>query len=342
MSGLQSLLWRVLGEAGLLLSDRRRERLGGEAMLIGRRLLPGALACERGAGLPEVKSAGSLGLADPALPRILGLGYQQAAGLATIAGAPARARPEVARLGGLLNLGVALFDHVCDKFPQRAELLLATVTPEHLDEQLRAGGRTAPSSGDAGVDLLMALITNFFTGAHALGGSARDRRAFAHSIRSMYGGQQFVTLAKRESDPPTPRVWWELRRKSVVPMETMALLALLAHPGAGAQRRSTVRLAAALAGEAIWIVDDLADVGEDWSSGCWSRPLWLLARTPGETAANAEDAIRRLLATGIAATEAHRLAGRLRGLRDLPGAPERAFLRPIQTVVHSWMQSVPD
>jgi hypothetical protein len=342
MSGLQSLLWRALGEADLLLSHGRRERLGREAMLTGRRLLPGALASELGASRHEAKPAGSLGLADPALPRILGLGCQQAAGLATIAGTPARARPEVARLGGLLNLGVALFDHVCDKSPQRAELLLAMVTPERLDEQLRAGGRAAPSSGDASVDLLMALIANFFTGVHGLGGSARDRRAFAHLVRGMYGGQRFVTRAKRERDPPTPRVWWELRHKSVMPMETMALLALLAHPQAGTQRRSTVRLAAALAGEAIWIVDDLADVGEDWSAECWSRPLWLLARTPSETAASAEDAIRRLLATGIAAAEAHRLAGRLRGLRDLPSVSERTFLRPIQMVVHSWIESVPD
>jgi hypothetical protein len=342
MTGLRSLLWRVAGEADLLLSDVRRERLGREAMLVGRRLLPSALAGERGAGRHEITPAGSLGLADPALPRILGLGSQQAAGLATIAGTPARARPEVARLGGLLNLGVALFDHVCDKSPQSAELLLATVTPERLDEQLRAGGRAAPPSGDAGVDLLMALIANFFTGVHGLGGSPRDRRTFAHLIRGMYGGQRFVTAAKRERDRPTPRVWWELRHKSVLPMETMALLALLAHPHAGAQRRSTVRLAAALAGEAIWIVDDLADVGEDWSAGCWSRPLWLLAHAPGQTAANADDAIRRLLATGIADAEAHRLAGRLRGLRDLPGAPERAFLRPVQMVVHSWIESVPD
>jgi hypothetical protein len=117
---------------------------------------------------------------------------------------------------------------------------------------------------------------------------------------------------------------------------------LLAHPHAGTERRSAVRLAAALAGEAIWIVDDLADIREDWSAECWSRPLWLLARAPDETAANAQDAIHRLLATGIAASEAHRLAQRLRGLRCLPGAPERSFLRPIQTVVHSWMESMPD
>jgi hypothetical protein len=341
MSGLQSLLWRTLDEADLLLSDKRRERLGREAMIVGRRLLPRAFAGEPRAGRHE-EPAGSLGLAEPALPRILGLGHQQAAGLATIAGTPARARPEVARLGGLLNLGVALFDHVCDKFPQRAELLLATVTPERLDEQLRAGGRAVPSSGDAGVDLLTALIANFFRGVHELGGSAYDRRTFTHAIRGMYSGQRFITHARRERDPPTPRVWWELRHKSVLPMETIALLALLAHPHADSQQRSTVRLAAALAGEAIWIVDDLADVGEDWNAECWSRPLWLLARAPGETAANAEDAIRRLLATGIAAAEAHRLAQRLRGLRKLPGAPERTFLRPIQMVVHSWIESVRD
>jgi hypothetical protein len=283
-----------------------------------------------------------LGLADPVLPRILGFGSQQAAGLAKIAGTPARARPEVARLGGLLNLGVALFDHVCDKFPERAELLLARVTPEFLDARLLGRGCAAPSSGDAGVDLLVALIANFFTGALGLGGGARDSRTFADLIRSMYSGERFATRARREEDPPTPQVWEELRRKSVLPMETMALLALLPYPNADAARRSTVRVAAALAGEAIWIVDDLADLHEDWDAGCWSRPLWLLARTPGDALADSDDAIHRLLDTGIAAVEARRLAECLRGLRGLPDAPEKAFLRPLQAAVHSWIDLVPD
>ncbi len=245
-------------------------------------------------------------------------------------------------MGGLLNLGVALFDHVCDEYPKRGELLLTRMTYEALEAQLVGRGRSAVASGDAGVDLLLALIADFFTGARGLDGAARDRRAFGRMIRSMYSGEWFVTRARREQDPPTPRLWWELRRKSVLPMETMALLALLAHPNASKQKRSAVRVAAALAGEAIWIADDLADVHEDWLAGCWSRPLWLLAQTPGETPADGKHAISRLLDTGIAAAEARRLAERLSSLRALPGASERVFLRPLQAAVHSWTQLMPD
>lgn len=343
MSGLRSLVRGVLAEEGLLISEEKRDRLQRDAMACGRRSLPRVLASMAGAsgdGLTTL--AGSLGLAGPALPRIFGLGAQQAAGLAVIAGTPARAQRGVARLGGLFNLGVALFDHVCDEYPKRAQLLLAQVTPAALDAQLVGRGHAAPASGDAGVDLLVTLIADFFTGAHSLGGAARDRRIFARSIRSMYGGEQVVTASRRQQDAPTPRIWRALRRKSVLPMETMALLALLAHPNAGTQERSAVRIAAGLAGEAIWIVDDLADVREDWSAGCWSRPLWLLAHAPNGTPADGEDAIRRLLDTGIAAAEARRLADRFSALRALPGSSERTFLRPLQAVVHSWIDSMPD
>lgn len=342
MSGLRSLIWGVLANADLLLSDKKYDRLRRDAMAAGGRWLPRELAITVGASGQEVTPAGSLGLADLALPRIFGLGSQQAAGLATIAGTPAKARPEVARLGGLLNLGVALFDHVCDESPERAELLLARATPEYLDAQLLGRGRAAAPSGDAGADLLVALIANFFTGALRLGGTASDRQAFANLIRGMYSGERFATHARRERDPPTPQAWEELRGKSVLPMETMALLALLPHPRAGAARHGTVRTAAALAGEAIWIIDDLADVHEDWDAGCWSRPLWLLARDADKTPTDGDDAIRLLLETGIAAAEAHRLAQRLLDLRSLPGAPERAFLRPLQAAVRSWMDLVPN
>jgi hypothetical protein len=342
MSGLRSLVWGALADEGLLLAEGKRDRLGGEAMARGRRSLPRAPLSSVAASRDELMTpAGSLGLAEPVLPRIFGLGAQQAEGLAAIAGTPARARREVARLGGLFNLGVALFDHVCDGYPKRAELLLAQVTPAALDAQLVGRGQAAPASGDAGVDLLVTLIADFFAGAHGLGGAARDRRTFARLIRSMYGGEQVVTATRRQQDAPTPRIWQALRRKSVLPMETMALLALLAHLGASTQERSEVRIAAALAGEAIWIVDDLADVREDWSAGCWSRPLWLLAHARGETPADGEDAIQRLLDAGIAAAEARRLADRLSALRALPGASERTFLRPLQAVVHSWIDLMP-
>jgi hypothetical protein len=343
MSGLRSLVWSALANEGLLLSDEKRDRLRRDAMASGRRSLPRALVNTAGASSDKTtRPAGSLGLADPVLPRLFGLGAQQAGGLVRIAGTPTRAQPDVARLGGLFNLGVALFDHMCDEFPKRAELLLAQVTPEALDAQLAGRGCAAPASGDAGVDLLVALIADFFKGVRGLGGAARDRRTFGRLIRGMYSGERFVTRARRERDQPTSVVWRELRRKSVLPMETMALLALIAHPNASVEERSAVRVAAALAGEAIWIVDDLADVREDWHAGCWSRPLWLLAHAPGETPADGEDAIRRLLDTGIAAAEAQRLAERLSGLRALPGASERTFLRPLQAVVHSWIELVPD
>jgi hypothetical protein len=368
VSGLRSLVEEALAEEGLLLAEDRRDRVQREAMELGRRSLPHILlSTSVGSGDEQTTGAGSLGLADAVLPRIFGLGVQQARGLAAIAGTPRVAEREVGRLGGLLNLGVALFDHVCDELPERAELLLAQVTPDALDAGLagtvdtqlagaadaqlagtadarlaESEGSAAPACGDAGVDLLMAVIADFFRGARKLGGTARDRKRVGHLIRSMYGGERLVTETGREESGATQEVWWALRRKSVLPMETMAALALLAHPNADIEQRSRARVAAALAGEAIWIVDDLADMVEDWGAGCWSRALWLLAHAPGEVPADGEEAIRRLLDTGVAAAEARRLTERLSGLRALPGASERTFLRPIQAAVAAWVDLVPD
>jgi hypothetical protein len=83
-------------------------------------------------------------------------------------------------------------------------------------------------------------------------------------------------------------------------------------------------------------------VREDWDAGCWSRPLWLLSRESGNAPDNADDAIQRLLAAGVATAEARRLAERLGRLRGLPGAPERAFFRPVQAAVQSWLELLPD
>src|SRR5262249_27978660 len=102
--------------------------------------------------------------------------------------------------------------------------------------------------------------------------------------------------------------------------------------------------AAALAGDAIWIVDDLVDLYIDWEAGTWSRPLWVRARRdPGaEPPASAVAAIEELLETGVVGAEARRLSGRLAALaRHLGARPDPAFHRIILATVHSWLDGVP-
>jgi hypothetical protein len=343
MSGIASLIERELAAADLLLPEEKLARLQREAMAIGRSALPRALASARASAADTgATPAAALGLAEAVLPRIFGLGWQQAHGLAAIAGVRKREQSDVALLGGMLNLGVALFDHVCDRLPQQAGLLLERVTPEFLDAQLAGRGAATPPSGDPGVDVLLALIADFFAGARRLRGSGADVREFTEMIGAMYDAERFTILNGRHASAPTPEVWEELRRKSALPMQATAMLALLAVEDTDAGRRDSVRLAATLAGESIWIVDDLADVVEDWDADCWSRALWLLANAHGEAPRDGADAVRLLVRTGVAALEAQRLAERLGELRRVPGAPERAFLRPLQGAIASWIELLPD
>lgn len=340
MSGIRSLVTHALGESGVLLADQKHERLRRDALRTGIQLLPRALS-DDGANLLR-QMGWSLGLAEPVLPRVLGFGWQQADGLAALAGTPSSFRAEVAHLGALFNLGIALFDFVSDRFPVRAALLLAQVTPEFLEAHLADGQGSTRSSGDAGIDLLVGLIVEFFARCHTLGGERKDRHSLSRIIFAMYGAERFVSEVKRDHGPPTLRVWRELRRKSALPMTTMAQLALLPQPHADEAMRSAARISASLAGNAIWIVDDLADVREDWDAGSWNRPLWLLARGSGDMPADADGALRRIVDSGVAAAEASRLAVSLARLRKLAEEHGSSFLRSVQATVHSWIDLLPD
>ena len=102
------------------------------------------------------------------------------------------------------------------------------------------------------------------------------------------------------------------------------------------------RCAARLAGEAIWIVDDLADIREDWEAGSWSRPLWMLARSAAETPSDASLALRRVVEMGTVDAEARRLADRLTRLRELCNEYEPSFQRSIRAAVQAWLEELPD
>jgi hypothetical protein len=249
---------------------------------------------------------------------------------------------EVARLGAVFNLGITLFDYLCDHFPDRASALIARVSPESIEAGLK-GQRLAVAPGeDPAVDLLVRLIVRFFEGSIALGGNLQDRQAFARLIHAMYHAERFATVTRRTRSRPRFEVWRELSRKSALPLQAVGMLALLPLAEIGQSGRSKMLTAARLAGEATWIADDLADVREDWEAGSWSRCLWLLARTPGGLPGDADSALLRLVDTGIAAAEARRLAERLVRLRDLDRASGRVLISSVQVSVQAWMRCLPD
>ena len=339
MTSLRSLVTEALTRERLLLTDQKHETIRREAYAAGVELLPRALSSDSRSTLRELGR--SLGLAEPVLPRLLGFGWQQADGLAALAGTPKFARANVAHAGALFNLGIALFDHVADRFPAKAVRLLNLVTPDFLNEQLAGGAGRLPSNADDPIELLVTLIVEFFKRAGALGGDAPQRRALNRTILAMYAAERFVSATRRADGAASLDVWRQLRRKSAVPLILMAHLALLPEPRGTEERRAAARRAAALAGEAIWIVDDLADIREDWDAEGWSRPLWLLARCGKRVPRNADAALRQVVDFQIAAAEVHRLVMSLARLRDLSEDIGPEFVRSIQACVHSWIELLP-
>ena len=336
MSELRTLLWRALLDAGMLIDDTRFDRVRLEAAAASRQHLRRAVhgIC----GLEPAIIAGSLGLSPGAIMRVFGHGWQQAAGFAALAEVRSNRVGAVSRLGALLSLGIVLFDHVLDTFTERRAVLIERLTPELF----RAPPTAAPArSGDTGIDFLVALAVEVMAGAQRLGGRPADAERFAQVLDEMYRGEQASLEALRAGGPPAPEVWEALRGKSALPATAVGVLAMLGNPAASDTVRRVVAAAAALVGEAFWIADDLADVQSDWDAGCWSRPLWLLLDRPGPRPVSGEDAIRRLLESGIAAAEAQRLGHVLAELAALPGTSERALLRPVQAAVRSWIEEIP-
>ena len=336
MSELRTLVWRTLLDVGMLIDDTRFDRVRLEAAAASRQHLRNAVhgIC----GQEPAIVASSFGLAQGAIMRVFGHGWQQATGFAVLAEVRPNRVGAVSRLGALLSLGIVLFDHVLDTFAERRAVLIERLTPELF----RAPPTAAPARcGDAGIDFLVALAVEVVAGAQRLSGRPEDGERFAQVLGEMYRGEQASLQARRAGGPPPPELWEALRCKSALPATAVAVLALLGNPAASDAVREVVEAAAALVGEAFWIVDDLADVQSDWDAGCWSRPLWLLLDRPGQNPVSGEDAVRGLLESGIAAAEAQRLGHVLAKLAALSSTSQRTLLRPVQTAVRSWIEEIP-
>jgi hypothetical protein len=337
MSELRALITRALLDSGVYIDDARFDRVRLEAAgAAGQHLRP---ALQRVCGHEPAAVAASVGLSAGAIARMFGHGWQQAAGFAALAGVRAHRVADVACLGALLSLGIVLFDHLIDTFPERRAVLADRLIPELLTAE--PSGATAAPSGDLGVDSLAAVAVEVMSGARRLGGRPDDVEHFHQVIAAMYRGELASLQGRRAGEPPSATVWEALNAKSALPATAVATLAKLANAAASNPIRAVVDRAAALVGEAFWIVDDLADVPADWEAGGWSRPVWLLLDRLGETPANGADAVRLLLQTGIAAAEAKRLAQVLAELAALPGSSQRMLLRPVQAAVRSWVEEIP-
>lgn len=327
-------------DAERLLPDEHRYRAAvALALSEGRALL------ERGIGGVDaeraVAAARALHLDAGDLERALGMGHAQASALARLVGLDEDDDTTAAmvRLGALFNLGISLFDLLHDRFPGRAATLSRQLDPTALAAVMQSGRAFTPT-GDGAVDLLLGLIAAFFQGAASLPGRGEPRHQLARLIMAMHGGELASTRGRFEASPPSRAVLRQLRRKSALPLWTVAVLAQLARPEAPPSGPAPTRLRALVgcAADALWLVDDLVDLEEDHAAGVWSRPWWILGRRLGHPPPrDLAAALSCLDDDGIVEAEAGRLADRLRRLRDARERGAAALWLSIAVAVRSWL-----
>ena len=274
----------IQGLAGLLPDDATHKAACNEAYVAGLAL------CQRGwrAGgvtwqgtrLDEVADA--LRLPNIAITRVLGFGHQQAAALVDLAGVDATEREEAARLGALFNLGICLFDVICDRHPEKAQRLAARLDPVALERAMAEGDSGVLSTGDLGVDALLCLIADFFGGTRRL----EQRRPaggpvwidLMRTIRVMYRAELAVVSQLRSTTAPSLSVLRQMWRKSSLPLWTVALVAQLARGEPFARRANRWRCSgrAATRSGSSTISPTSRRTGAPASgavrSGCWRTP----------------------------------------------------------------------
>jgi hypothetical protein len=336
VSELRALLSQALLDVGMLIDDARFDKTRLEAAAASTQQLSSVV--QTISGRQPAVIANSFRFSQAAMARVFSHGWQQASGFAALAGARAHKALAVARLGGLLSLGIVLFDHVIDNLTERRSLLLEELNPSLLFSP-SIGARTRHF--DLVVDFLAALAVEIVAGARHLDGRPDDSDRFVQLLNAMHRGELMSVAIRRIDAPPSKEVWESMRCKSALPATAVGVLALLGNPAASNAQRDVVAAAATLVGDAFWIVDDLVDIQSDWEAGCWSRPLWILHEQTGENPDSGQVALRRVLDTGIAASEAHLLGAVLTQLASLAGASERRLLRPVQAAVRSWIEEIP-
>lgn len=276
----------------------------------------------------------------PSLARsLMAAGYAQADALSVMFELTADQRLRAADLGALFNFGICVFDTMCDRFPKHRAALRATLGNATLESILR-GSRIDVATPSRPVAFLLALIARYFESAREMTASRAVWEELVRTIQRMFTAEWSVTDVTRAKSAPTKDVFRRLRSKSVDPMWTLALGGLLQRPDLQDLRalRSTVRPA----GEVLWLIDDLADLREDWAAGGWSRPWWIWVRSgTGSTDADESTALRGVLESGVVDAEAGRIADRIDRLRwSLPASGRRFFAR-VALSLRSWVDRLP-
>jgi hypothetical protein len=259
------------------------------------------------------------------LPIVLAFGHELGSVLHAIIGGQPAARYAVAERCAVFNLGVSLFDVVCDACPDLRPRLI-----EAFDEHLLAGlasgtlgagdlARTADAEPSVELRVLLKVIAAFFDLARP---TAADLTPLEDLLRRAYRAE----LAASQPDAATrPDALETARSKSMLPF---AVIAEVVRGGecldddAGAL---LCRLADDVS-RVFWLTDDLVDAVPDFRSST----LNALLLDGAATASDGDDGapLRRALDHGVLEATAREIGARLAdavgAVAESPSDPESA------------------
>lgn len=309
-------------------------------------------ALRRGSGrslaiLGELAPRGQLEvmLADLRMPvalarQLMAAGAAQAEALAVMFDLDTEQRIRASDLGALFNFGICIFDAICDRFPTHRAALRSALGSGTLTSMMVGSRHSTACTNAPGLAFLFSLMARYFHTGREIASSRVAWDELQRTIQRMFAAQWSATETKRWDAPPTIDVLRGLRSKSVDPMWTIALGALIQRPDIHDLRplRSMVRPA----GEVLWLVDDLSDLSDDWRAGGWSRPWWIWVRRTGGAVGTAEDtALRGVLESGVVDQEAGCLADRIDRLRWSLPESGRQFFAKVVLSLRSWVEQLP-
>jgi hypothetical protein len=205
------------------------------------------------------------------LPFIAAAGYDLGFGIHAFAYHHYGHRQAVARLCSLLNVGISLFDQVCDSG------LAATLLPFFSEDTLRAlmnePERANKADFGAGalprIQLLLSVIRTFFAELHSSSTARRPSEDWDELCQMLVDAYQaeIASVARGAHSVEARELICQVERKSVLPFELMLAIARICESGSGDIEETAGRSLSRHIGKVFALSDDLYDLGRDIQSG---------------------------------------------------------------------------
>lgn len=270
---------RDLWLAGERFEDERRLRRGFGRTLRAELLVPALGAVDEGYLRSASAFAVEAGRLHRRLPLMLAFGYDIGTGVAYEATADPAVRHRAGRLCALFNCGIALFDALYDRVPERAEEFSAIVGLPLLKAAMSDPGyaaqmmQRAEAIGSPEARIVLRLVAAFYTtlwNTASDASASRNWNRLADLLAESYRAEMLVVAAE-SGKVPEQELQDAAVAKAVLPFEVMAqvgqVCASASRPhGDPANHEEPVDTARRL-GRVFSVLDDLIDLVHDMEEG---------------------------------------------------------------------------